>query len=144
MGAQENIKVVQDYTQAGRDRDEEKLSSLLADDAVIRVAGVPRALGGVIQGRDQILQNFRQQPPPQGDTDLRTIFADDNHVCAVQRVSAPFTGTQYFKGTDKPYTTYQSAVYKLDGGRIQEQTLYINFLDVYVQAGLVDLNSLRP
>ena len=142
MGAQDNIQVVQDYMQAVRDRDEAKVSALLADDAVIRVAGVPRALGGVTQGREQILSNLRQQPPP-GQADTRTIFADDTHVCAVQRVNAPFTGNQYFKGTDKPFTSYQSAVFTLDGGRIKEQTLYINFLDVYVQAGVIGLDSLR-
>ena len=42
MGAQENIKTVQDLIQANRDRDEGRLSQLLTEDAVIRVAGVPR------------------------------------------------------------------------------------------------------
>jgi len=143
MGAQDNIKVVQDYIQASRDGDEARVRDLLAEDAVIRVSGVPRALGGVVQGRDQILQNLRQQGPPAGQGETRTIFADDTHVCAVQRVNAPFSGTEFFKGNDKPFTTYQCAVFNLNGGRIREQTLYINFLDVYVQAGLVGLDSLR-
>lgn len=143
MAAQENIRIVRDYMQAVRDRDERRMGDILADHAVVRVAGVPRALGGVVQGREQILQNFRQQPPPQGEADTRTIFADDTHVCAVQRVSASFDGSEHFKGTGKPYTTYQAAVYTLAGGRIEEQTLYINFLDVYVQAGVIGLDSLR-
>ena len=41
---------------------------------------------------------------PQGEADIRTIFADDSHVCAVQRASSTFEGTQYFRGTGKPYT----------------------------------------
>ena len=51
MGAQENIRIVQDYMQAVRDRDEGRMGDILADNAVVLVAGVPRALGGVVQGR---------------------------------------------------------------------------------------------
>ena len=142
MGAQENIKVVRELQQAVRDRDEKRYGELLADDAVIRVAGVPKALGGVTEGREKILANFRQQPPPAGQADMRTVFADDSNVCAVMRVSGPFNGNQYFRGTDKPFTTYECIVYGLKGGRVSEQTVYMNFLDVYVQAGLVPLSSL--
>ena len=141
MGSQENIKVVQDLIQANRDRDEARLSQLLTEDAVIRVAGVPRALGGVTQGRDQILANLREQAPA-GQAEIRSIFADDNNVCAVLKVSGPFTGSQHFRGSDRPFSTYECIVYGLDSGRIKDQTVYMNFLDVYVQAGLVPLNSL--
>ncbi len=141
MGSQENIKTVQDLIQANRDRDEARLSQLLTEDAVIRVAGVPRALGGVTQGRDQILANLREQGPA-GQAEIRSIFADDNNVCAVLKVSGPFTGSQHFRGSDRPFSTYECIIYGLDGGRIKDQTVYMNFLDVYVQAGLVPLNSL--
>ena len=141
MGSHENIKVVQDLIQANRDRDEARLSQLLTEDAVIRVAGVPRALGGVTQGRDQILANLREQGPA-GQAEIRSIFADDNNVCAVLKVSGPFTGSQHFRGSDRPFSTYECIVYGLDGGRIKDQTVYMNFLDVYVQAGLVPLSSL--
>ena len=142
MGSQENIKVVQEAMQAFRNRDEKRYGELLAEDAVVRVAGVPRALGGVIQGREQILANFRQQAPAGGEVELRSIFADDNHVCAVQKVSGPFAGNQHFRGSGKPFSTYEALVYELEGGRVKEQTVYMNFLDVYVQAGLVPLSSL--
>ena len=142
MGSQENIKVVQQLQQAFRDRDEKRYGELLAEDAVIRVAGVPHALGGVTRGREQILANFRQQAPPPGEAEVRSIFADDNHVCAVQKISGPFAGNQHFRGSGKPFSTYGAVVYALDGGRIREQTVYMNFLDVYVQAGLVPLSSL--
>jgi hypothetical protein len=127
MGAQENIKVIQELMQAWRDRDEKRYSELFTEDAVMRVAGVPRALGGVTQGRQQILANFRQLGPPEGETEVRTIFADDSHVCVVQKISGPFTGTQYFRGSGKSFTTYEC---------------FMNFLDVYVQAGLVSLDPL--
>ena len=142
MGSQENIKVVQEAMQAFRNRDEKRYGELLAEDAVVRVAGVPRALGGVIQGREQILANFRQLGPPPGEAELRSIFADDNHVCAVQKISGPFSGNQHFRGSDRPFSTYEAIIYELAGGRIREQTVYMNFLDVYVQAGLVPLSSL--
>ena len=142
MGAQDNIKVIEQLQQAFRDRDEKRYGELFTEDAVIRLAGVPRALGGVTQGREQILANFRQLPPAQGDADVRTVFADDEHVCAVMKVSGPFAGNQYFRGSDRPFSTYECVVYGLDGGRIREQTVYMNFLDVYVQAGLVPLSSL--
>src|SRR3990170_8244356 len=142
MGAQENIRIVQELMQAFRRRDEKRYGQLLAEDAVIRVAGVPRALGGVTQGREQILANFRQQTPPAGEVELRSIFADENHVCAVQKISGPFSGNQYFRGSDRPFSTYEAIVYELAGGRIREQTVYMNFLDVYVQARLVPPRSL--
>src|SRR3990172_7045931 len=107
MGAQDNIKVIEQLQQAFRDRDEKRYGELFTEDA-----------------------------------DIRTVFADDDHVCAVMKVSGPFAGNQYFRGSDRPFSTYECVVYGLDGGRIREQTVYMNFLDVYVQAGLVPLSSL--
>lgn len=141
MGAQENIRIVQDFIKAFSEGNEAGYGSLLAEDAVLRVAGVPRALGGVAQGREQILQTFRQAGAP-GEAEIRTIFADDTHVCAVERVSATFNGNRYLRGTGRPYTTYECLVFKIERGRIRELTNYTNFLDVYVQAGLVSLDSL--
>ncbi len=141
MGAQENIKIVRDLVQAVRDRDEARYVQLFTEDAVIRVAGVPRALGGVSQGREQILANLRQLGPA-GQAEIRSIFADDNQVCAVMKVSGPFTGNQYFKGSERPFSTYECIVYGLEGGRIKEQSVYMIFLYVYFEAGLVPLDSL--
>jgi ketosteroid isomerase-like protein len=142
MGSQENIKLVQEFVKAMRDRDEARYGALLADDAVIRVAGVPRALGGVTQGREAILDNFRQLNAPGGDAEIRSIFADDSHVCAIMKIAGSFAGNQYFRGNDKPFNTYEALVFDIQGGRIAEQTVYMNFLDVYVQAGLVPLSTL--
>ena len=143
MGAQDNMKIVQDLAQAIRDHDERRYGELFAQDAVIRVAGVPLALGGVMQGRERILQNFCQLSTPAG-LEIRTIFGDDTHVCAVERLSATFDGTRDLRGTGRPYTTYQCNVFRIEGGRIREQTMYTNWLDVYVQASLISLDSLRP
>src|SRR3990172_12413711 len=112
MGAQENIKVVQEAMKAFRNRDEKRYSELLAEDAVIRVAGVPRALGGVTQGREQILANFRQLPDP-GEAEIRSIFADDNHVCAILKIGGAFSGNQHFRGSGKPFSTYEAMVFDI-------------------------------
>ncbi len=141
MGAEENIKVVQEMMAAARDRDEERYLSFFADDVVLRAAGVPRALGGV-QGKDQVRENFRNaQPAPEGPV-IHNIFADDRHVCLQERVTANFNGTRFFKGSGKPYTTYQCIVYEIEGGKIRNSTAYINFLDVYVQAEMIDVGKL--
>ena len=141
MSVQENIRAVQDLQQAVRERDEGQLRKLYAEDVVVRAAGVPRALGGVTQGREQVISNLRQNPPA-GEAQLRSIFGDESHVCAIMKVSGPFSGTEHFRGSGKPFSTYECIVYGLEGGRIREQTMYMNFLDVYVQAGLVPLDSL--
>lgn len=141
MGAKENVKLVQDMIAANRARDEERYLSFFTDDVTFRAAGVPRALGGV-QGKDQVRENFRSaQPSGEGPT-IRNVFADDSHVCLEERVTANFSGTRFFKGSGKPYTTYQCVVYEIAGGKIKSSTAYINFLDVYVQAGMVDLSKL--
>lgn len=142
MGAQENISLVQDLMQAARSRDTRRYGEFFAEDAVIRVAGVPHALGGVTRGRDQIVANFAQQSGPQGQAETRSIFADDSHACAILKVSNNFTGTQYFRGTGKPFSTYECIVYDIENGRIKGQTVYMNFLDVYVQAGLIPIDLL--
>ena len=142
MGTQENLKLVQDLMQAARQRDARKYGEFFAEDASIRVAGVPHALGGVTRGREQILANFAQQTGPAGQADIRSMFADENHVCAIVKVSNNFNGTQYFRGTGKPFSTYECVVYDIEGGRIKGQTVYMNFLDVYVQAGLIPIDLL--
>ena len=56
--------------------------------------------------------------------------------------SSALKETQFFRGNDRRFTTYQCIVYRIDGGRIQEQVSYANWMDVYVQTGLVDLATL--
>jgi len=51
------------------------------------------------------------------------------------RADGPVT-LQHFRGTGKPFSTYECIVYGLEGGRVREQTVFMNFFDVYVQAGL--------
>ena len=46
------------------------------------------------------------------------------------------------RGSDREFTTYECVVFKLDAGRIKEQATYVNWLDAYVQAGLIDLAPL--
>lgn len=145
MGAQENLKIPEAMLAAGERRDAATYGALFTEDATYRVAGVPRALGGVLQGRQQIVANveegWRQGNPP-GEARITNVFADDQHVCWEERISDNFTGTRFFRGTGQPFTSYFCFVATIEDGRIRELREYVNFLDVYVQAGLVSLESL--
>ena len=142
MGSRENIKLVRDLMEAARKPDVRKYGEFFADDAAIRVAGVPHALGGTTRGREQIVANFAQQSAPPGQAEIRSVFADDSHACAIVKVNGNFGGTQFFRGTGKPFSTYECIVYDIENGRIKGQTVYMNFLDVYVQAGLIPIDLL--
>ena len=142
MGANENLEVIEEYQRAMRDQDWERAASFLAEDAVSRMAGVPRAMGGVTEGRDAILDANRQNAGS-GSMETRLRFADGDNVCVVGKLSASrFPGNQYLRGADSSYTTYQCTLYRMAGGKIAETTAYVNWLDPYVQTGIVDPSTL--
>jgi ketosteroid isomerase-like protein len=115
-------------------------SELYAEDAVLRMAGVPRHLGGVVEGREAIAADIAQRPP--STLEVRQVFGDGDDVCAVVKRTGPVTTTQAFRGSDREFSTYECIVFRLRGGRIKEQTTYVNWLDAYVQTGLIDLAPL--
>ena len=53
-----------------------------------------------------------------------------------------FPGNQFLRGADSSYTTYQCTLYRIVGGKIAETTTYVNWLDPYVQTGIVDPSTL--
>jgi ketosteroid isomerase-like protein len=140
MTVKQNLELIERHIEAMASGDAEIFAADYAEDAVVRMAGVPRSLGGVLEGRRQIVDDFRHQP--QRAIEIRQLFADDSHVCAVVRVSTILSGTQFLRGNDQPFTAFECTTYRIIGGRIQEQTTYVNWLDVYVQTGLVELKSL--
>ena len=145
MGAKENLKIPEALLAAAQRRDAAAYGALFAEDATVRVAGVPRDLGGVAQGRQQIVANqeeFWRRVDTPGDVRLVNVFADDQHVCWEERVSGKFNGTRFFRGNGQPFTTYECFVATVQDGRIRGLRNYTNFLDVYVQAGLVPVESL--
>lgn len=142
MGAKQNLELVEDLQQAARDRAFDHYGELLAEDAVFRMAGVPASMGGVVTGRDAIVDQLRQAA---ADTSLeiKEMFGDDRHVCVVGKVAAErFPGNEHLRGADQPYTTYECVVYDIESGRVARSTTYVNWLDPYVQVGLVDGASL--
>lgn len=142
MGAKENLELIEAYQHATREQDWDRAGSLLAEDVVFRMAGVPRALGGVSQGREAILDTLRSTGPG-GAFEAKQVFGDDNNVCVVGKVTANrFPGNQFLRGADASYTTYECVVYRIEGGKIAESTAYVNWLDPYVQTGIVDVASL--
>jgi ketosteroid isomerase-like protein len=140
MTAKQNLELIERHFEAMASRDAEAYASDYAEDAVVRMAGVPGSLGGVLEGRWQIVDDFRRQP--ERAIEIRQMFADDSHVCAVAKVTSIVAGTQFLRGNDQSFTAFECTTYRIVGRRIQEQTTYVNWLDVYVQTGLVEMNSL--
>ena len=142
MGAKENLELIDQLQQAAREQDFDRYGELLADDAVFRVAGVPAGMGGVLTGRQAVVDQFRRNAGA-GSFEVKELFGDDAHVCVVGKVTAQrFPGNQYLRGADRPYATYECIVYGIAGGKVAESTTYTNWLDPYVQVGLVDANTL--
>jgi ketosteroid isomerase-like protein len=140
MTIESNVAAIEALLAAIRDRDEAAFGAAYADDAVVRQSGVPESLGGVLRGRNDIVENFRRQDP--AAVDVRVIFGDETHVCLVSKLAGIMTGTEKLKGNNQPYTTYECTVYRLRDGLIEQQLAFVNWLDPYVQAGLVDIASL--
>jgi ketosteroid isomerase-like protein len=135
-----NRAAIEALLNATRDRDDAALAAAYADDAVIRQSGVPESLGGVLRGRNSIVENFRRQDP--ATVEARLTFGDETHVCVVGKLSGITTGSEKLKGNNQPFTTYECSVYTLRDGLVIEQLVFVNWLDPYVQAGLVDLATL--
>jgi ketosteroid isomerase-like protein len=142
MGTKQNLELIEELQQAARDQDFERYGQLIADDATFRVAGVPAGLGGVVTGRQAIVDQIRQTAGA-ATFEIKQMFGDDEHVCVVAKVRAErYIGSQYLQGADRPYSTYECIVYRIAKGKVADSTAYINWLDPYVQVGLVDLGTL--
>jgi ketosteroid isomerase-like protein len=140
MSAKQNLELIERHIEAVRSGDEKTFAADYAENAVVRTAGVPSSLGGTLEGRQQIVDNFRRQI--QGVFEVRQMFGDDSRVCVVARVTTNLAGTVFLRGNDAPYSAFECVIYRIVDSRIQEQTVYVNWLDVYVQTGLVELKSL--
>jgi ketosteroid isomerase-like protein len=115
---------------------------VLADDATFRAAGVPEGLGGVLRGREAIVEQLRRAGG-ESSFEVKQMFGDDGNVCVVGKVTAQrFIGSEHLRGQDQPYSTYECVVYRIAGGKVAESTTYTNWLDPYVQLGLVDVTAL--
>ena len=91
--------------------------------------------------RQAVLDAVGQAGP--GWFDVKDEFADDGHVCVVGRLTAEsFSGNDHLRGSDVSFSTYQCLVYRIADGKVTECTAYVNWLDPYVQFGLVDPSSL--
>lgn len=140
MGSSTRIDVIDDLLRALAAGDAQQAGDLYTDDAVVRMAGVPRHLGGVVEGRDAIIEDIAQRPPP--TLDVRLVFGADDLACAVVKRTSSVTSTRQLKGSTNQFTTYECVVFRLAAGLVAEQTTYVNWLDAYVQSGLVDLAPL--
>ena len=140
MGTDPDLQLVSDLVDALGAGDGQRAGRLYADDAVVRMAGVPRALGGVVEGRAAIIDDIIRRPVSK--LELRLCFGGAQHLCAVVRRQSTLAPTNTFQGNEQPFTTYECIVLRVQDGTVKEQTTYVNWLDAYVQAGMVDLADL--
>lgn len=144
MGTKDSLELVAQLHQAERDGDWDRYGELLTDDVMIRMAGVPTVMGGVTKGREAAVEQMRANTAA-GTFDVKGMFGDDDQVCVVGKMSAErFPGSEFLRGVDRPYSTYECVVYRIADGRVAEWTAYVNWLDPYVQMGLVDPTTLTP
>jgi ketosteroid isomerase-like protein len=142
MGVKENLGLIEQLQEAASDQDFERYGRLLADDATFRAAGVPAELGGVLRGAEAIVEQLRRTAG-ESSFEVKQMFGDDRNVCVVGKVTAQrFIGSEHLQGADRPYSTYECLVYRIADGKVAESTTYTNWLDPYVQMGLVDLSTL--
>jgi ketosteroid isomerase-like protein len=135
-----NLDLVRRLHKAMADRDEDAFASFYAEKAVQRVAGVPRELGGVVEGRDAIAENLRRHDLEWFD--IRQLIGDEGNVCLIARLSGIAAGSSAFKGNMRPYTTYTCIVFRIEDDKIVEETHYANWMSVYVQTGMMDVKKL--
>jgi ketosteroid isomerase-like protein len=139
-GLEGNLDLVRRLHKAIADRDEDTFSSFYAEKAVQRVAGVPRELGGLVEGRDEIAQNLSRHDLEWYD--IKQLIGDENSVCLIARLSGVAAGSAHFTGNMRPYTTYVCVVDRIEDGKIVEETNYANWMSVYVQTGMMDVKKL--
>jgi hypothetical protein len=75
-------RLIEELQRALRDLDLERYRQLLADDATLRTAGVPTGSGGVLTGRQAIVDTFRLAAGA-GSVEIKQIFGDDKQVCVM-------------------------------------------------------------
>ena len=86
MGAKENLELIEELQRALRDLDLERYGQLLADDATLRTAGVPRVGWGTHRppgDRGPVLSDGER-----GQRQIKQIFGDDKQVYVVGKVTA--------------------------------------------------------
>jgi ketosteroid isomerase-like protein len=144
MESKANLELIEELQKSARERDYDRYGELLTDDVTFRMAGVPAALGGVTSGRQAVVDQFRQNTAG-GQLEVKQMFGDGENVCVIGKLTAErFPGNAYLRSSDVPYSTYECVVYRIADGKVAESTTYINWLDAYVQVGLVDVASLAP
>jgi ketosteroid isomerase-like protein len=141
MGSKESIDVVMQLDDALREQDFARMHELFAEDAVTRMAGMPAILGGACKGRDMILDYLHHAP--RGPFEVRGVFGDDEHVCVTGKWNVKtFPGRGVLRAGGQGFTTWEADIYRVKDGRITEAVSYINWLDAYVQMGIVDIGQL--
>jgi hypothetical protein len=142
VGTVENLELVERLTKAKETQDFETYAAGLAEHAVFMMAGVPEDLGGVLRGRDAIIDEFRRT---RGLSHWKTsdMFGDDNHVCVVGKTTVErMVGTDAIEELERGYVTHECVVYWIEDGLVVKFIAYINWLAAYIQSGKIDISAI--
>jgi len=141
VGAKENIELVERLTKAKEMQDFETYAAGLAENAVFMMAGVSEELGGVLRGRDAIIDEFQRT---RGTSHWKTsdMFGDDSHVCVVGTTTVErMAGNKVIKSLERGYITDECVIYWIEDGLVVKFMAYINWLSAYIQSGALDLST---
>jgi hypothetical protein len=70
------VQLIEELRQATRDVDFDRYGQLIAEAATFRAAGVPAALGGVLSGREAIVEQLRRTAGA-SRIEVKQMFGDD-------------------------------------------------------------------
>src|SRR5258708_16838966 len=140
MGAAENRRLMEETIQAMDDHDAERLAGFYAEDAVRETVGM-----AVQRGREEIQAFYQMAFTTIPDDRIRviSIMADDDGAWVEWEESGTNTGvgTHYdgnvAAGTGNSYTARVAVHDTIRNGKIVERRLFVNYLNVFGQLGLL-------
>jgi len=141
VGTKENIELIKRLTEAKEKQDFKTYAAGLAEHAVFMMAGVPEEIGGVLRGRDAIIDEFvRTKGTSHWETSA--MFGDDGHVCVVGITTVErMAGTKAIKALDRGYTTDECVIYWIEDGLVVKFMAFINWMSAFIQSGAVSLST---
>jgi uncharacterized protein (TIGR02246 family) len=140
MGAAENRRLVEDAIEAMDARDADRLAGFYAEDAVRETVGM-----AVQRGREEIRAFYEMAfaAIPDARVRLLSVMTDDDGAWVEWEESGTNTGagTHYdgnvAPGTGNSYTARVGVHDTIRNGKIAERRLFVNYLDVFGQLGLL-------
>jgi uncharacterized protein (TIGR02246 family) len=140
MGAAENRRLAEEAIDAMDNHDVDRLVSLYAEDAVRETVGM-----AVQRGHEEIKAFYHNAFTGIPDARVRalSVMADDDGACIEWEESGTSTGVSQMydgstsSGTGRTYTARVAVHDTIRNGKITVRRLFVNYLDVFGQLGLL-------